>query len=149
MEDLEFEAKKLENLINEIRVCCEERSMAESRRFGIPHAEIELLKLLGQDKYATVTGLSSRLGVAKSRVTKILSGLLKKGYVTRTEDPRDGRVKLFTLSTDGKGVLKQVIEYETETFRRLVSLLAQEEKGMVIKALDILRMAMERLKKEL
>lgn len=149
MEEFEFEAKKLENLINEIRACCEERAMVESRRFGIPSAEIELLKLLGQDKYATVTGLSSRLGVAKSRITKLISGLMKKGYVIKTEDPQDGRVKLFTLSTEGKVVLKHIVEYETETFKKLVSFLALEEKGMIIKALDSLRMAMERLKKDL
>lgn len=149
MEEFDFEAKKLESLINEIRACCEERSLAEARRFGIPPAEIELLKLLGQDRYATVTGLSSRLGVAKSRVTKLISGLMKKGYVIGTEDPRDGRVKLFTLSAEGKGVLKQITQYETETFKKLVSLMDTEEKQMVIRALDILRMAMERTKKEL
>lgn len=146
---MDFETKKLESLINEIKACCEERAQAEAKRFGLPYGEIEVLKLLGQDRYATVTGLSSKLGVAKSRVTKLLSDLLEKGLAVQANDPQDGRVKLFALSNAGKELLRQIVSYENDIFLKLASCMAEQERHMVLKSLDILRMAMEKIKKDI
>lgn len=146
---MDYETLKLENMIQEIRSCCEERDEAEARRFGLPFGEIELLKLLGEDRYATVTGLSYKLGVAKSRVTRLFSGLLKKGYVYQTEDPEDGRVKLIGLTSEGRELLKRIKEYERGVYERLSAYIGEEDRPNILKALDLLRMAMEKVKKEL
>jgi DNA-binding MarR family transcriptional regulator len=143
---VEFEVKKLENLMNSIISCCQERTDKEAKRFGLPYAEIEILKLLGQDRYATVTGLSSRLSVSKSRVTKLVGGLLKKGLIHITEDPKDARVKLFGLTAKGKDLLRDILQYETDLYNNLISGLRSEDRDMVLRSLDILLHGMERVK---
>jgi len=144
MED--FVTRKLENLMNSIISCCEERTQKEAKRFGLPYGEIEILKHLGQDRYATVTGLSSRLGVAKSRVTKLVGGLLKKGLIYTTEDPKDARVKLFGLTNKGKDLLKEILNYETDLYKNLISGLRPEDRDMLLRSLDLLLNGMERVK---
>jgi DNA-binding MarR family transcriptional regulator len=145
----EFEAKKIENLINEIVSCCDGRAWAESQRFGIPYAEIEVLKNMSQDRYATVTGLSQRLGVAKSRITKLISSLSQRGLVAEADDPNDGRVKLFGLTQRGRDLVKKIQTYEKDTYLKLLACFRPEEREMVLKALDLLRTAMEKVKAEL
>ena len=64
-------------------------------------------KRLGE-RYLTVKTISQKLDVAKSRVTKIIEGLMRRKLVERIEDPRDGRVKLITLTSEGHKKSKEI-----------------------------------------
>ena len=87
MEDLlTYQTLRLQDLIKEIVKCCEDRKLYESQKFGLPHAEINCLMQFDGERYLTVKGISQKLEVAKSRVTKIINGLTEKGMVEQIND---------------------------------------------------------------
>lgn len=97
----------------------------------------------------TVKGISQKLDVAKSRVTKIISGLQSKGFIDYTDDPRDGRVKLLSLTPRGDKKCEEMGEYIWNTHEKLLLELDPEERRSVISSLESLRVGMESVKKEL
>ena len=99
---LGYQTQRLQDLIEEILHCCKERTSHLSKKFDIPEAELRCLMLFGEERYLTAKGISQKLDVAKSRVTKIINGLIHKNLVESTDDPKDARVKLIGLTQEGQ-----------------------------------------------
>jgi len=129
--------------------CCQARTSYLSRKFDIPQAELRCLMLFLGERYLTVKSIAQKLDVAKSRVTKIIDGLLKKKLVERVEDPRDGRVKLITLTQEGQKKSKQIGSFITDLHQLIILELLPEERKVVLSSLEMLRTSMEAIKKQL
>jgi len=115
--------------------------------FGLPHSELKCLLLFEGERYLTVKGIAERLQVAKSRVTKIVDGLVHKGLVERVEDPEDGRIKLIRLSPAGRRTMEEVEKFQSEIHRYILLQMDPQERKAVLKELETLRSAMEAVKK--
>lgn len=144
---VEYQASRLRSLIGEMLKCCEERRTEEQRVFGLPHSELKCLLLFEGERYLTVKGIAERLQVAKSRVTKIVDGLVHKGLVERVEDPEDGRIKLIRLSPAGRRTMEEVEKFQSEIHRYILLQMDPQERKAVLKELETLRSAMEAVKK--
>ncbi|MDY7037022.1 MAG: MarR family winged helix-turn-helix transcriptional regulator, partial [Thermodesulfobacteriota bacterium] len=136
----------LKDLIQEIVKCCEERKVYQSRKFGLPFAEINCLMRFNGERYLTVKGISQTLDVAKSRVTKIVNGLIEKGMVEQIHDPRDARIKLISLTMAGKRKLEEVDTFLQEIHRKILLQMDQDERKNMLSYLQILRSSMEAVK---
>ncbi|MGA2227854.1 MAG: MarR family transcriptional regulator [Syntrophobacteraceae bacterium] len=146
---LHYQTGRVKELIEGIVQCCHMQTSFLSRKFQIPQAEIRCLLLFRGERYVTVKGISQKLDVAKSRVTKIISGLQSKGFIDYTDDPRDGRVKLLSLTPRGDKKCEEMGEYIWNTHEKLLLELDPEERRSVISSLESLRVGMESVKKEL
>ena len=146
---VDYQAKRLQEMIAEIIKCCEDRKLYENQRFGLPYAEIKCLLLFGGERYLTVKAISQRLDVAKSRVTKLVNGLLRKGFVKRVEDPQDTRVKLISLTPAGRKKIKDVEEFHLHIHKKLVMQMNGEDRTAILSNLETLRTCMEAVKEEL
>jgi DNA-binding MarR family transcriptional regulator len=146
---LTYQAQRLQELIAEMLKCCEDRKFFESNKFGLPYAELKCLLLFGGERYLTVKGIAQKLEVAKSRVTKIVNGLVAKGLVKQIDDPHDSRVKLISLTPAGHEKAQEITAFQRELHRQiLLHLDADERKGM-FSYLELLRAAMEAVKEQL
>ena len=145
----QYQASRLKDLIEEISSCCQERVVFQSKKFELTPAELRSLLLFKNDRYLTVTGLAQKLDVAKSRVTKILEGLLKKKMVHRIDDPEDARVKLISLTPAGQKKTKEIDGFMAELHRHLVLTLKPEDRKSVLSSLETLRSSMEVVKERL
>lgn len=146
---LSYQALRLEDLIREMLECCEDRKIYESRKFGLPYAELRCLMLFKGERYLTVKGIAERLEVAKSRVTKILNGLNKKGLVEQIDDPRDGRIKLVSLTSAGKKISNEVESFRRYLHRQILLQMGMDERKNMLSYLEMLRAAMEAVKERL
>jgi DNA-binding MarR family transcriptional regulator len=146
---LDYQSQKLEDLISEIVQCCKERTSFLSKKFDIPEAELRCLMLFGEERYLTAKGISQKLDVAKSRVTKIINGLVQKRLVESIDDPKDGRIKLIGLTTKGQKKSREISNVTKDLHQRLLLELELEQRKMVISCLEILRASMEAVKKEM
>ena len=144
-----LQISKLQELISEILDCCEERRLYESKILGVPYAEVKCLMLFKAEKYLTVKGISQKLDVAKSRVTKIISGLRSRGLVDTVEDPQDGRVKLICLTSKGSAKVKEVEEFRENIYGKLLLQIKEEERKPLLFYLELLTDAMETVKSQL
>jgi DNA-binding MarR family transcriptional regulator len=87
--------------------------------------------------------------VAKSRVTKIMDGLSKKGLIQSTEDPNDGRVKLLSLTPAGQKKLKEIGTFIREIHQKILYQIELDQRKALLSSLELLRSSMEAVKAEL
>lgn len=146
---LKYQTQRFQDLMEETLQCCQTRTAYLSRKFDLPQAELRCLMLFIGERYLTVKSIAQKLDVAKSRVTKIVDGLMKKKLVERIEDPRDGRVKLIALTQEGQKKSKKMGVFIAELHQRIMLELLPEERKTVLTSLEMLRTSMEAIKKQL
>jgi DNA-binding MarR family transcriptional regulator len=145
----EYQVSHLSELIEDIRRCCQDRQIFESLELGLPYSEIRCLMLFGNERYLTVKGISERMEVAKSRVTKIVNDMNKKNLLERTTDPADGRVKLLRLTAEGRRVVEKITDLQKQLQVKILQKLEPADRGRVISGLELLRSAMHEAKAEM
>ena len=105
--------------------------------------------LFDSERYLTIKGIAQKLEVAKSRVTKIIQGLMDKELVCRIDDPQDSRIKLIRLSIDGRRKAREISDFKTALHQRILEQMAPEERKLAISYLDMLRSTMEAVKESM
>lgn len=144
---VEYQTQRLQDLIMELMDCCDDRKFHEIGKFSLPYAELKCLMLFRGERYLTVKGIAQKLGVAKSRVTKLINSLVEKKLVNRIDDPQDARVRLISLSGRGKAMTEEIEAFERGIFREMLLQMAPQERKDVLSCLEVLRSAMEAVKK--
>jgi len=144
-----YQTERLMELIEGIIHCCQERVLFQSQKFQLSPAEMRCILLFIKEKYLTVKGLAQQLEVAKSRVTKILEGLLKKNLIQGIEDPEDARVKLFSLTLAGVKKTEEIELFVNDIHFQLLQNMKAKERQSVIHSLELLRASMEVVKERL
>lgn len=78
----------------------------EPKRFGtdqnMTHTEIHLVEMIGNHEGASVTEISTLIGVTKGAVSQNLKRLEKKGLVVKKTDPDNLSRNLIELTSKGK-----------------------------------------------
>jgi DNA-binding MarR family transcriptional regulator len=64
--------------------------------------------LAGRDGSITVTEVAALLGMTKQAASKLVEGMVREGYLRRSEDPDDARSKQLKLSAKGQRLLRVV-----------------------------------------
>jgi DNA-binding MarR family transcriptional regulator len=146
---LNYQTSRLRNLISEIISCCEDRKIYESRRFDLTLAEVKVLLLYDGERYLTLKAIADRLDVTKSRVTKIMEGMMRKGLVERIDDPMDARVKLIGLTVMGREKTRELEEFYREAHRNVLLQINADKRKELIANLEVLRTSMEAVKETL
>jgi len=146
---LNYQALRLQELMTEMVQCCDERKLYESERFHVPQAELKCLMLFNGQRYLTVKDLAGKMDVAKSRITKIVDGLVQKGLVERIEDPKDARVKLIGLTPAGRKASREFDAFHKEIHLSILLQISPNERKSVLSHLEMLRSAMEAVKEQL
>jgi DNA-binding MarR family transcriptional regulator len=148
-EPLSYQTQRLQDLLREIHRCCQDRMLIESQKFNLPQAELRCLMFFDGERYLTVKGLAKKMDVAKSRITKIVDGLIDKGLVQRIDDPRDGRVRLISLTRKGAEKSEQIDSFLKDIHRRILLQMEPTEKQTILSSLEFLRSCMETVKGQL
>lgn len=143
------EVVEFQGLIDSLFQCCQERMQYQSERFGLPEAELRCLLLFRNERYLTAKTIAGRLNVAKSRVTKIVDGLLRKNLLDQTSDHEDLRVKLLRLTPGGEKLVMEVVSFRTELHDTVLHQFSTEQRSSLLNALSQLRRAMESVKEML
>jgi DNA-binding MarR family transcriptional regulator len=148
-EPMEEQALFLQQVVNAIVKCCEDRRIYENQKFGLPYTEIRCLLLFQEEGYLTVNEIAYRLDVAKSRVTKLVHGLLDKGLVERVEDPGDNRVKRISPTEEGRDKIREVEAFHKRIHMEILSQFNARDRSGVLTTLESLHNCMETVKQRL
>ena len=142
----DYQLDKFQELIARLFQCCLERMQYQSERFQLPDAELRCLGLFGEERYLTAKSIANRMNVVKSRVSKIIDGLIKKKLVQRISDPEDSRVKLLSLTSEGQKKISEINSFMTDVYRQVLSQMAPDQLQAMLTNLDILKASMEAVK---
>ena len=101
-------------------------------------AEAYTLMELTRDGRLMQNELVVRLNLAKSTVSRLVDGLVKRGWVARTRNPDDGRGKVLTLTAEGQTVAATIAAARQKKFTRVLEQISPKQHASVIRSLDIL-----------
>jgi DNA-binding MarR family transcriptional regulator len=98
--------------------------------------QLKVLMLLSQHDGIASADLTRRLGVSLATLSGIVDRLVAQGYVTRTEDQHDRRIRRIHLSPAGREILTELNDGGTKAQRRLLDRLDDETLGMLASVLE-------------
>ena len=109
----EHQLRQFQNIIAKLFQCCQERMQYQSEKFELPEAEMRCLMLFGEARYLTPKRIAEKMNVVKSRVSKIMQGLIQKSLIQRIKDPGDSRIKLLSLTAYGQKKYNEIRKDKT------------------------------------
>ena len=142
----EFQLQQFQELITRLFQCCSERMQYQSDRFQLPDAELRCLLLFGDERYLTPKGIAQKMNVVKSRITKIIDGLLKKKLIQRIKDPEDSRISLLSLTPKGHKKISDIKDFLNEVHEQVLLQFPLEQRQNLLMSLDMLKSSMESVK---
>lgn len=86
----------------------------------------------------TQNELADRLGLEKSTISRLVSGLEAKGWVTRSRHLHNRRYSQVTLSTSGRGAANLAADHLKQRHAELFAALNQEERSALALAVAAL-----------
>ena len=143
---LEFQAKQFQALINRLFQCCQERMQYQTERFKLPDAELRCLMLFAEERYLTAKGIAYKLNVVKSRVTKIVNGLVRKTLIQRIQDPADSRIGLLSLTAQGQAKISEITSFQKHLHREVLRQISPEQRKTMLTNLELLKASLESVK---
>jgi len=141
-----YQLEKFQELIARLFQCCQERMQYQCERFQLPDAEFRCLGLFGEERYLTAKSIAHRMNVVKSRVSKIIDGLIKKKLIQRIKDPEDSRVQLLSLTAEGQKKINKINGFLEDVYGEVLSGMAPDQRQAMLTNLDILKASMEAVK---
>jgi DNA-binding MarR family transcriptional regulator len=141
-----YQLQQFQELITKLFQCCQERMQYQSEKFDLPDAELRCLLLFGNERYLTSTGIAQKMNLVKSRISKIVDGLIKKNLIQRVKDPEDSRISLLSLTPKGQTKLNEINEFLNEIHHSVLQQMAPEQRKTLLINLDLLKASMESVK---
>lgn len=146
---LAFQTERLQTILDEIYHCCEARMLLESHKFDLLQSELRCLMFFMGERYLTAKDIALKMNVAKSRVTLIMEGLVRKELVQRDEDPKDGRVKLLSLTPKGRRITDEIDAFLKGVHEQILLFMKPAERKTILSSLELLRASMEMVKAQM
>ena len=129
-------AEGLDTVATDLGVVMKHLLVSSSRDFfaaveqaGLTFTQVKCLHLLGDaEEPLPLNALSETLGLSGPAISRAVDGLVQRGEVKRTEDPRDRRSKLLTLSARGRRTIDHFVAIRLAGIKRFVEELTEEER---------------------
>jgi len=115
----------------------------QCERFELPDAELRCLTLFGAEKYLTPKGIALKMNLVKSRISKIVSGLVDKKLLQKIPDPEDSRMHLLSLTTNGQKKLNKINLFLDNMHVEVLQQMEPEQRKTMITNLELLKASME------
>jgi len=137
-------AERLANLTFSLLAGCQEKEAWLAEQHGLFQAEFKCLRLFGSDESLNNTQISKRMNLSPSRLTRIIDGLVKKGYMQRSIDPNDRRNMIVTLSRRGKILTNKLNRAFVEVHEEILQDIDVSQHEPLINAMENLHLAIEK-----
>jgi DNA-binding MarR family transcriptional regulator len=110
-------------------------AMRYRREFGVSLWEWRTLALLGAHSPQSLNELASAAALDKSQMSRVVSGLIARGLVSRAADARDGRGIRLALTKAGTGVHLGLMRAASERNDAFLGCLGKSERACLERAL--------------
>jgi DNA-binding MarR family transcriptional regulator len=130
---------ELVSLSNDIRLACmriSRRVRFESDRELPPHQYSVLVRL--EEAPRTNSELADIERVSAPSMKRTTSALVELGYVSRADDPTDGRQVILSLTPEGLKVLRRIRRHRDEWMLSRFEHLTDEERELLQRAAAVL-----------
>lgn len=108
------------------------------RAEGIGAGEFDVIHAIRKNPGITQAGICKITGLDKGAVARQTANLEAKGYLTRAENPADGRSKLLYATEKAEALKQSKAEIERTFYAWLTAPLSENEQAEFARILDIL-----------
>jgi DNA-binding MarR family transcriptional regulator len=137
-------AERLANLTFSLLAGCQEKEAWLAEQHGLFQAEFKCLRLFGTNEGLNNTEISERMNLSPSRLTRIIDGLVQKGYMQRAIDPSDRRNMIVTLSRRGKILTNKLNRAFVDVHQEILQDINVSQHEPLITAMEHLHSAIEK-----
>ena len=125
------------------------RAMHERTRFakstGLSMPQLGILMQLHHKGRCGVSEIGERFDITNAAASQLVEKLVQAGYLERTEDTNDRRVKQLNLTAKGEALIENGAQERYRWLDELTSQLSAEQQTKVAEALEILTQAAQSL----
>ncbi len=97
----------------------ESLSAKHVRTLGLTPGQFDVIATLGNQPPMTCKDLAERTLMVKGNLTVVLDGLIKKEFITRKDNPYDGRSFLIELTPEGDSLFQKIFPIHLEYLKPL------------------------------
>ncbi|MGB5849157.1 MAG: MarR family transcriptional regulator [Ignavibacteriaceae bacterium] len=137
-------AEHLANLTFSLLAGCQQKEAWLAKQHGLFQAEFKCLRLLGTDESLNNTQISKRMNLSPSRLTRIIDGLVQKGYMLREIDQDDRRNMIVNLSRRGKILTNKLNRAFIDVHNEILQDINVSQHEPLIIAMEHLHLAIEK-----
>jgi DNA-binding MarR family transcriptional regulator len=112
-------------------------------RYGLTRPEWRLLATLGQYGTMTATEIGAHSAMHKTKVSRAVTALEERRWLTRKADGHDRRVERLTLTKAGENTYRELVPLARAFEDRLLDRLTQEDRRAAVSGLDALERLLE------
>jgi len=109
--------------------------------------QIRALSFIRRNPTSTLTTVSEYLAVSNATTSSIVDRLVKKGLVSRTEDPKERRCLQLSVTQKGQEEYKVVQEVAIAELTKVLTRLPDDQVRQIQEGLRILKEALEEERK--
>ena len=111
--------------------------------WSISLSEIYALGILAERAPLSQQELGTALSLEKSSVTRLVQQLEQRGWLLRTRDDRDNRLRLLRLSEEGMQIAETLQQHMSEGHAALFARLTPHEQAALLEGLTALRRVLQ------
>ena len=127
--DIDAVSADLGHVMKHLLVSSSRDFFAAVEEAGLTFTQVKCLHLLGDaEEPLPLNALSETLGLSGPAISRAVDGLVQRGEVKRTEDPRDRRSKHLTVSARGRRTIDRFVAIRFAGIKRFVEELTDEER---------------------
>lgn len=138
-------AKYLASLTKRLLATYEEKHASLALEGGLTGSEFKCLGLFGSDKGQSNRDIARRMNLSDSRLTRIIDGLVDKGYLTKEYNRRDSRCVNLNLSRKGKSFVKKVDTLNEDAHKKIMNDINASQQKFLISGMEKLCSTVEKL----
>ena len=112
-------------------------SSAVVKKWGLTFPQYNVLRVLdaSENGQNTMRSVNRIMLVSSANMTGIAKRLEKTGFIIRTSDPNDDRLKRLQITPDGIQVLKDISDRKERSLRRYLMKYSDEQKSALMETL--------------
>ncbi|NNG26991.1 MAG: MarR family transcriptional regulator [Ignavibacteriaceae bacterium] len=137
-------AERLASLIFNLLPRCQEKELWLAEEHGLFLAEFKCLRLFGSDDNLNNKEIAKRMNLSPSRLTRIIDGLVQKGYMQREIDQKDRRNMKVSLSRRGKSLTSKLDKAFVNLHSEILQDIDSSQHESLIVAMENLYLAIEK-----
>ena len=134
----------MKDFVDDLVALCRTFGMFERERICCGTVTVQqcvvLQSLLG--KPSEVGPLAQSVGSSPSAMTRLLDGLVNRGFVARGRDARDRRRVVVNLTEDGQAEAERLRALTVGAVEAVLAGIPEEKHGQVMESLELVRGAM-------
>jgi DNA-binding MarR family transcriptional regulator len=129
--------KKLVDLIIELKKDCMEDEEQIRTLCNVSLSEYKAVMEIKTAERITCNVLSKKMGLSPSRGSRIIDGLVRKGYLLRVTNPEDRRSFVLSLSSKGSKIKDNIERERNNCEKRIREKLSTKEFDLIKESLEL------------